>query len=72
MDVNNLHLTNFTYKGGDDCIALKPRTYNVLIEDVTCNKGNGIAVGSLGQYLEDSSVINVLMRNLKVRMTHQE
>lgn len=67
MDVRNLTLRNFTYTGGDDCIAVKPRSYDILIDGVTCNRGNGIAVGSLGQYLEDSSVQNVTFQNLKVR-----
>jgi galacturan 1,4-alpha-galacturonidase len=67
MDVNNLTLTNFTYTGGDDCVAVKPRSYNIVMENITCKAGNGIAIGSLGQYLEDSSVENVTMRNLQVR-----
>jgi hypothetical protein len=67
MDVRNLTLTNFVYQGGDDCIALKPRTYDVRIKNVTCHGGNGIAVGSLGQYLEDSSVENVIIDDVKVR-----
>ena len=59
MDVNNVVLENFVYQGGDDCIAIKPRSYNVKARNVTCHGGNGIAVGSLGQYLEDSSVENI-------------
>lgn len=59
LDTRNVVLTNFVYQGGDDCIAIKPRTYDVTIKNVTCVSGNGIAVGSLGQYLEDSSVANV-------------
>ncbi|ETS74767.1 hypothetical protein PFICI_13251 [Pestalotiopsis fici W106-1] len=58
MDVRNLTLRNLTYTGGDDCIAVKPRSYDILIDGVTCTRGNGIAIGSLGQYLEDSSVPN--------------
>jgi galacturan 1,4-alpha-galacturonidase len=59
MDVRDIQLTNFVYQGGDDCIAIKPRSYNIHIRNVTCHSGNGIAIGSLGQYLEDSSVENV-------------
>lgn len=69
MDADNIWLTNFTYQGGDDCIAIKPRSTNIFLENIKCNKGNGIAIGSLGQYLEDSSVTNVIMKNLKVVMT---
>ncbi|KAJ5911459.1 galacturan 1-4-alpha-galacturonidase C [Penicillium subrubescens] len=66
MDVNNVELTNFVYQGGDDCIAIKPRSYNVNIHNVTCRGGNGIAIGSLGQYLEDSSVSNIKIDTVKI------
>lgn len=59
MDSRNIVLTNFVYQGGDDCVAIKPRSQNIFIRNVTCHSGNGIAIGSLGQYLEDSSVENV-------------
>ena len=48
MDVSNIQLTNFTYQGGDDCVAIKPRSYNIKIHNVLCRGGNGIAIGSLG------------------------
>ena len=38
-------------------------------EQITCHGGNGIAIGSLGQYLEDSSVINVLVKDAQI-LTH--
>lgn len=59
MDARNVLLTNFVYQGGDDCVAIKARSYDITIRNVTCHGGNGIAIGSLGQYLEDSSVANV-------------
>lgn len=66
MDVDNVQLTNLIYQGGDDCIAIKPRSYNVNIQNVTCRGGNGIAIGSLGQYLEDSSVENITIDEVKI------
>lgn len=66
MDVSNVQLSNLVYQGGDDCIAIKPRSYNVDIRNVTCVGGNGIAIGSLGQYLEDNSVANILVDNVTV------
>ncbi|KAI8625338.1 putative galacturan 1,4-alpha-galacturonidase C [Xylariaceae sp. FL1651] len=69
MDVQNVTLRNFEYTGGDDCIAVKPRSFNVSVYNVTCHSGNGIAIGSLGQYLEDSSVEDVYFRDLKVPNT---
>ncbi|KAH9844509.1 pectin lyase-like protein [Teratosphaeria destructans] len=66
MDVKNVRLTNFVYQGGDDCIAVKPRSYNVYVQHALCHGGNGMAIGSLGQYLEDASVENVVMDDVRV------
>jgi polygalacturonase len=81
MDAYNIMLTNLYYQGGDDCIAIKPRSYNIYAQNVsqqngkqfsansfqiTCHGGNGIAIGSLGQYLEDSSVVNVVFKDVNV------
>lgn len=66
MDVHNASLENFWYQGGDDCIAIKPRSYGITVKNVTCHGGNGIAIGSLGQYLEDSSVVNVLVDDVDI------
>jgi galacturan 1,4-alpha-galacturonidase len=35
MDTNNVKLTNFWYQGGDDCISIKPRSYNTYIQNVS-------------------------------------
>ncbi|KAK3675170.1 hypothetical protein LTR78_005104 [Recurvomyces mirabilis] len=66
MDTRNVLLTNFIYQGGDDCIAIKPRSYDITIRNVTCISGNGIAIGSLGQYLDDASVANVWIDQAKI------
>lgn len=89
LDCNNIKLTNFVYQGGDDCVAIKPRSYNTYIQNVrytaslkphqlltraiqvTCHGGNGIAIGSLGQYQEDSSVINALIKDVNI-LIHNE
>lgn len=34
MDAHNISLTNFVYQGGDDAIAIKPRSYNIFIQNV--------------------------------------
>ncbi|KAL2846321.1 pectin lyase fold/virulence factor [Aspergillus pseudodeflectus] len=69
MDARNIRLDGFTYTGGDDCIAIKPRSYGVHISNVTCNGGNGLAIGSLGQYLEDSSVEDVVIEDVRTLNT---
>jgi galacturan 1,4-alpha-galacturonidase len=66
MDANNIKLTNMFYQGGDDCIAIKPRSYNIFVQNITCHGGNGIAIGSLGQYLEDSSAVNVTVKDANI------
>ncbi|CAJ2502305.1 Uu.00g096990.m01.CDS01 [Anthostomella pinea] len=66
MDARNIRLTNFVYQGGDDCIAIKPRSYNIDVQNATCHGGNGMAIGSLGQYLEDSSVENIRITDVTV------
>ncbi|KIN00399.1 glycoside hydrolase family 28 protein [Oidiodendron maius Zn] len=66
MDAYNIMLTNMYYQGGDDCIAIKPRSYNIYAQNITCHGGNGIAIGSLGQYLEDSSVANVIVKDVNI------
>ncbi|KAL5332110.1 pectin lyase fold/virulence factor [Aspergillus crustosus] len=65
MDVKNINLYNFTFTGGDDCIAIKPRSYNVHVSNITCNGGNGIAIA----YLEDSIVEDVVIENARVPAT---
>ncbi|KAJ3524951.1 hypothetical protein NM688_g8475 [Phlebia brevispora] len=37
---------------GDDCLAIKGNSTNILARNITCRGGNGIAVGSLGQYVD--------------------
>ena len=93
LDCENVKLTNFVYVGGDDCVAIKPRSYNTYIQNVrsitdhrgflrgmiistetrfidyfkvTCHGGNGIAIGSLGQYQEDSSVVNAVIEDVNI------
>ncbi|KAG6366784.1 hypothetical protein INS49_000964 [Diaporthe citri] len=66
MDAYNIRLTNFVYQGGDDAIAIKPRSYNIFIQNITVHGGNGVAIGSLGQYLEDSSVVNVVVKDASI------
>lgn len=46
----NVAINNFVYQGGDDCIAFKPNSTNVVVNNVTCVGGTGIAFGSIAQY----------------------
>src|ERR1700761_9439095 len=66
MNAHNIRLTNFVYQGGDDCVAIKPRSFNIDIQNATCHGGNGMAIGSLGQYLEDATVENVRITDVNI------
>ncbi|KAB8210665.1 pectin lyase fold/virulence factor [Aspergillus parasiticus] len=39
MDARNIRLTNFVYQGGDHCVTIKPRSYDIDIHNVTCRGG---------------------------------
>ncbi|KAE8337603.1 pectin lyase fold/virulence factor [Aspergillus arachidicola] len=39
MNARNIRLTNFVYQGGDHCVTIKPRSYDVDIHNVTCRGG---------------------------------
>ncbi|KAL1728974.1 pectin lyase fold/virulence factor [Schizophyllum commune] len=59
---NNITLRNWDVTCGDDCIAIKGNSTNILAEGVTCRGGNGIAFGSLGQYANlTDNVENVVL-----------
>ncbi|KAI0350795.1 pectin lyase-like protein [Trametes cingulata] len=52
---------------GDDCLAIKGNSTNILAKDITCRGGNGIAVGSLGQYVDLPDIVdNLVMEDLKL------
>ena len=50
-------------------MAIKPRSFTIYARNLTIHGGNGIAIGSLGQYLEDASVTDVEFREVRV-LTH--
>lgn len=50
---------------GDDCIAFKANSTNMLVEDSVLHGGNGIAVGSVGQYYGRFEIAeNIVVRNV--------
>ncbi|KAI0668045.1 pectin lyase-like protein [Trametes maxima] len=52
---------------GDDCLAIKGNSTNILAKDITCRGGNGIAIGSLGQYADLPDIVdNLVMEDLKL------
>ncbi|KAK6856603.1 hypothetical protein PG995_006790 [Apiospora arundinis] len=62
-------IQNSVINNGDDCVAFKPNSTNILVQNLFCNGSHGISVGSLGQYagtfdiVENIWVTNISMHN---------
>ncbi|KAI0826183.1 pectin lyase fold/virulence factor [Irpex lacteus] len=64
---DNVQLLNWDITCGDDCLAIKGNSTNILASNVTCRGGNGVAVGSLGQYANLSDIVaNVTFEDFKL------
>lgn len=62
---DRIHFRRWTVQNGDDCIAAKANSTNILIENVEFHKGQGVAIGSIGQYPGHFETIeNVTVRNV--------
>ncbi|OBZ76809.1 putative galacturan 1,4-alpha-galacturonidase A [Grifola frondosa] len=62
---DNVSLLNWDITCGDDCLAIKGNSTNILARNITCRGGTGIAFGSLGQYHElVDNVNNVQLEDL--------
>ena len=48
---NNITLRRWDVTEGDDQVAPKANTSNMLIQDSHFHGGNGVSIGSIGQYL---------------------
>ncbi|KAI3544722.1 polygalacturonase [Colletotrichum filicis] len=65
MFSDNVHFRRWIIKNGDDCIAIKANSTNILIENVEFHDGQGVAIGSIGQYAGRFEAIeNVTVRNV--------
>ncbi|TDZ25731.1 Alpha-L-rhamnosidase rgxB [Colletotrichum orbiculare MAFF 240422] len=62
---DGIHFRRWDVANGDDCIAAKANSTNILIQDVVFRGGQGVAVGSIGQYAGRFEVVeNVTVRNV--------
>ncbi|KAJ7737359.1 pectin lyase fold/virulence factor [Mycena metata] len=62
---DDVALLNWDITCGDDCLAIKGNSTNIVAQNITCRGGNGIAFGSLGQYFNLTDIVqNVFMENL--------
>ncbi|EIW52205.1 pectin lyase-like protein [Trametes versicolor FP-101664 SS1] len=64
---DKISLLRFDITSGDDCLAIKGNSTNIFAKDITCRGGNGIAIGSLGQYAGLPDIVdNLVMEDLKL------
>jgi galacturan 1,4-alpha-galacturonidase len=60
-------LENWDVISGDDCIAAKGNTTNLHIRNITCRGGNGMTIGSVGQYRKTPDYVdNVLFEDVEI------
>jgi galacturan 1,4-alpha-galacturonidase len=64
--VDRLTVADWVFHGGDDCLAPKGNSTNMIFRNLTCI-GGGIAFGSIGQHLDSPDYIyNVTASNVTV------
>ncbi|KAF4308536.1 Glycoside hydrolase family 28 [Botryosphaeria dothidea] len=64
---NNITFRRWTVDNGDDSIAMKANSTNILIEDCDFYTGLGVAIGSISQYNGVFETIeNVTARNIRI------
>ncbi|KAF9002228.1 pectin lyase-like protein, partial [Hymenopellis radicata] len=67
---DNITFRRFTVDDGDDCIAIKANSTNILIEDSDFHNGHGVAIGSIGQFADRYERIeNVTVQNINFYKT---
>ncbi|TFK74685.1 pectin lyase-like protein [Pluteus cervinus] len=62
---DTITIKNSVIVNGDDCVAFKPNSTNILVENLDCTGSHGISVGSLGQFPGVFDIVrNVTARNI--------
>lgn len=65
IDCDGVTFRNLYVRNGDDAIAIKGNSTNILVEDSVFDNSLGLAFGSLGQYVGTTEVVeNVTARNI--------
>jgi len=67
--VDTVNVTNSFIGTGDDCISIGDGTKNLNVQNVTCDPGHGISVGSLGLYQNEEPVTGVTIKGCTIRNT---
>ncbi|KAI9692354.1 MAG: Exopolygalacturonase X-1 [Bathelium mastoideum] len=64
---SNIVIQNSTINNGDDCVSFKPNSTEMLVQNLHCNGSHGISVGSLGQYVGETDIVeNVYVYNISM------
>ncbi|KAL2007439.1 hypothetical protein VTN00DRAFT_8877 [Thermoascus crustaceus] len=64
---DNIVIQDSVINNGDDCVAFKPNSSNILVQNLHCNGSHGISVGSLGQYKGETDIVeNVFVYNVSM------
>ncbi|KAL1544965.1 galacturonan 1,4-alpha-galacturonidase [Salvia divinorum] len=58
-NATNVEITDSTIGTGDDCISIGTGSKNILVKNIKCGPGHGLAVGSLGKRPDELSVGNI-------------
>ncbi|KAE8366585.1 pectin lyase fold/virulence factor [Aspergillus caelatus] len=65
---DNLLVENATIIMGDDCIAAKGNTTNLLAKNIYCEGGTGVTIGSIGQYPDMPDYnLNITFDNVTIK-----
>ncbi|KAF2223361.1 polygalacturonase [Elsinoe ampelina] len=54
---SNIVIQDSVINNTDDCISFKPNSTQIIIQNLKCNGSHGISVGSLGQYLGQTDIV---------------
>ncbi|KAG6436717.1 hypothetical protein SASPL_101619 [Salvia splendens] len=58
-NATNVEITDSVIGTGDDCISIGTCSKNILVKNVKCGPGHGLAVGSFGKHPYELSVGNI-------------
>ncbi|KAJ5105009.1 hypothetical protein NUU61_002356 [Penicillium alfredii] len=63
---DTLVVENSVITNGDDCVAVKGNTTNLLVRNITCHGSAGMPIGSVGQYpTKPDYVQNITFENVR-------
>jgi galacturan 1,4-alpha-galacturonidase len=66
---SNLTFSNWLVDNGDDSISFKANSTDMIVKDCEFNRGLGVAIGSIGQYL---GVFETIERIFVTRVTFKK